>query len=124
MMGLDRLYHYQPFDPVQLSKIILDKALYFSNPGGFNDPWDCRPWWNTEALADPVVLDRHIDWYIMVTRKHGQNIPENEIQRRANVFRSNPELFIGKMEEISLAIEATINERYRVYCLRVRPEGL
>ncbi len=123
MMGLDRLYHYQPFDPVQLSKIILDKALYFSNPGGFNDPWDCRPWWNTEALADPVVFDRHIDWYIMVTRKHGQNIPENEIQQRANVFRSDPELFKGKMEEISLAIEATINERYRVYCLSSKPDS-
>ncbi len=120
-IGLDRLYHYQPFDPVRLSKIILEKALYFSNPGDFNDPWDCRPWWNVDALSDPVVFDRHIDWYITVTRKHGQNIPENEIQRRANVFRSNPELFIGKMKEISLAIEATINERYRVYCLSSKP---
>ena len=40
-MGLDRLYHYQPFDPDRLSKIILDKDLYFSNPEDFNDPWDC-----------------------------------------------------------------------------------
>ena len=123
MMGLDRLYHYQPFDPDRLSKIILDKALYFSNPGGFNDPWDCRPWWNANALDDPAVFDRHIDWYIMVTRKHGQNIPENEIQRRANLFRANPEHFIGKMGEISLAIEKTINERYRVYCLSSKSDN-
>ena len=116
-MGLDRLYHYQPFDPVRLSKIILDKVLYFSNPGDFNDPWDCRPWLNVGDLADPDVLNRHIEWYIMVTRKHGQNIPENEIQRRANVFRSNPEPLIGKMKEISLAIEAAIIEHYRLYCL-------
>lgn len=116
-MGLDRLYHYQPFDPVRLSNIILDKALYFSNPGDFNDPWDCRPWWNVNALADPVVLDRHIDWYITETREHGQNISENEIQRRANAFRSNPEFLIRKMKKVSLAIEATIKERYRVYCL-------
>ncbi len=122
-MGLDRLYHYQPFDPVRLSKIILDKALYLSNPGDFNDPWDCRPWWNVDALADPVVFDRHIDWYIMVTRKLGQNIPENEIQRRANVFRSNPELFKGNMEGVSLAIEATVNKRYRVYCLSSKPDS-
>ena len=122
-MGLDRLYHYQPFDPVRLSKIVLDKELYFSSPGDFNDPWDCRPWLNVDALADPVVFDRHIDWYIMVSRKHGQNIPENEIQRRANAFRSNPELFIGKMKEISLAIEAEINERYCIYCLSRKPDS-
>ena len=59
----------------------------------------------------------------MVTRKYGQNIPENEIQRRANVFRSNPELLIGKMKKSSLAIEATINERYRVYCLSSKPDS-
>lgn len=122
-MGLDRLYHYQPFDHDRLRKIILEKALYFSNPGGFNDPWDCRPWWSVDALANPVVLNRHIDWYIAVTRKHRQNIPEDEIQRRANAFRANPELLIRRMKVVSLAIEATISEHYRVYCLSSRPDS-
>ena len=120
-MRLDRLYHYQPFDSVRLSKIILDKELYFSSPGDFNDPWDCRPWWSADALADPVVFDRHIDFYITETRKHGQNIPEDEIQRRANFFRSKPEQLIGRMSAVSLAMEAAIAARYRVYCLSSKP---
>lgn len=122
MMELDRLYHYQPFDPDRLSKIILDKALYFSNPGGFNDPWDCRPWWSTKALADQVVFDHHIDWYIMMARKHGQ-LPEDKIQKKADAFRANPEFLTGKMEKISLAIEKTINKHYRVYCLSSKSDS-
>jgi len=122
MMGLDRLYHYQPFDPSRLSKIILDKTLYFSNPGAFNDPWDCRPWWNANALDDPTVFDRHIDFYIMITRRHG-HFPEDEIQQRANFFRSNLELLKKEMEKFSLAIWETINERYRVYCLSSKPDS-
>ena len=103
-MGLDRLYLYQSFDPDRLSKIILDKELYFSNPGDFNDPWDCRPWLNVSALDNPVVFDRHIDFYIMITRRDFPNILENEIQRRANVYRANPRLFISKIPEISASI--------------------
>ena len=69
------------------------------------------------------MLDRHIDWYIMVTRKHDRDIPENEIQRRAKAYRANPEFFIRQMGKVSLSIEATINEQYRVYCLSSKPDS-
>lgn len=122
-MGLDRLYHYTAFDPDRLSKIILDKALYFSNPGAFNDPWDCRPWLNTEALAESAVLDRHINWYISITRKLSPGITEEEIQRTAETFRSTPEVFIERLEQVSHSMEETINERYRLFCLSSNPES-
>ncbi len=122
MTRLDRIYHYQPFDADRLSKIVLDRELYFSNPKDFNDPWDCRPWYSVEGLTDPAVFERHIDWYLMVTRAHLPDMPEDEIQRMANVYRANPNLLIGKIQEISSTIEMPIFDRYRVYCLSSKPD--
>jgi hypothetical protein len=122
-VGLDRLYHYQPHDFKRLSQIVLGKELYFSKPNDFNDPWDCRPWWNTDNLDDPNAFNRHINWYIKITRKQMPNLPDTEIQKRANSFRSDPNTFKEKMIEISLSIEETINQRYRVYCLSSKADS-
>ena len=56
------LYHWQRLDAdrpelaTRLSTFLETKRLYCSSPGAFNDPWDCRPHFNTELLQDRLEL--------------------------------------------------------------------
>ncbi len=119
---IPHLYHYQPFDQMRLAKVVTDGTLYFSNPKDFNDPWDCRPWYDLESLADPAVLERHVQWYVDVTRKQMPEIQAAEISRRAAIFRAHPALLRTKIEELSASMEAAIQDRYRVLCLGSTPD--
>jgi hypothetical protein len=70
-MGFPQLYHYQPFNADWLRQTIVDKRLYFSNPADFNDPWDCQPHFNSASAHDPAQREKHVQFYIRITRKHG-----------------------------------------------------
>ncbi len=121
--GFPLLYRYQPFDHERLSQLIGEHILYFSNPADFNDPWDCRPWFDLDQLADPDGLNRHIQWYETITRRHRPDISEDEICRRSQFFRSNPTLLRDKAIELTAELESAIHERYRVYCLGSSPDS-
>ena len=120
--GLDRLYHYQPFDLDRLRPIICDRQIYFSKPTDFNDPWDCKPYFNSACLSDRDTLERHVAWYVTITRRHRPDISEPEIQRRAAELRSNPGLLRSKIHGSSFSMAIGISERYRVYCLSTKPD--
>jgi hypothetical protein len=97
---IDRLFHYQPFDAKRLSPIVVDNTLYFSDPRHFNDPWDCKPWFNVELLDNPDDLARHIQWYIDISRRRG-GISEVQIQSTAARYKSDIPLFRSKIKEVS-----------------------
>jgi len=93
LTGFPNLYHYQRFNVEWLRQAIVDKCLYFSNPASFNDPWDCQPHFNSDAAFDPALREKHVQYYIRITRKHGVNgmpLPEEEIQRTAQRLRDEP----------------------------------
>lgn len=58
-LGHRVLYHWQRFGvdtgrkhANRLATLVRTGQLYCSSPGAFNDPWDCRPWFNTAVLQD------------------------------------------------------------------------
>ena len=68
-LGIKRLYHYQSFEkPERLARIFTDGTLYFSMPHDFNDPWDCRPFYNKSALDDPEYYNRVVRWFVHTDR--------------------------------------------------------
>jgi hypothetical protein len=125
---LDYLYHYQAFDPAKpidtarLGSIIANDAIYFSDPRTFNDPWDCKPWFNADLLANPADLARHIQWYIDISRKHGSGITEAQIQSTAARLKADLHFFRAKIKELSESMGRTIGDQYRVYCLATKPD--
>ena len=121
--GFPQLYRYQRFDRDRLTQIVQGRRLYFSNPRAFNDPWDCRPWFDVDGLEDPAHLERHITWYERITKKHLPGIPEPEVARRAGILRSKPALVREKTGEVASAMEQAIQDRYRVYCLGSAPDS-
>jgi hypothetical protein len=60
----EKVYRYHKFNDLSLSALILDQ-LYFSDPGKFNDPLDCKP---------SVVIDSNLTELRIVLK--------NQIQKR------------------------------------------
>jgi hypothetical protein len=54
-LKISRLYHYQRFNPDWIRQILFDRKIYFSNPANFNDPWDCRPYFNIPPAGQQVI---------------------------------------------------------------------
>lgn len=114
-----RLYHYQPFTDARspdyatrLETTLRDGTIYMSRPSGFNDPWDCRPWFNSAILDDPDERERHLRWLLDT----GNARPEHEAELRAN-----PMLVRAAIEATRDGTIAEIDTRYRLYCLSPDP---
>ena len=111
------LYHWQPFVPEYLTTLLRDQAIYCSNPATFNDPWDCKPFFDIDCLSDPKELEKHIQWYGRNTEKYGPDLSTKEIDGRKDHFRKNPSLFIECTKQFSTEMGTAIEQQYRVYCL-------
>ena len=122
-LGIDRLFHYQSFRPDFAREVVVDGVLHFSKPSDFNDPWDCKPWFDSEGLKDPMIFEDHLRYYIDITRKHRRDISEDAIAQSVENFRANPALLAAKIPEFSEAMGAAINEQYRVYCVTPKPNS-
>ena len=119
-MRLTSLYHYQAFDEVRLGPIITDHRLYMSKPFDFNDPWDCRPCFDTSRLDDPTIREQTVQFFERSDREHNQRAAEEyaAIGRR---LREDRPFLEAKVNEMT-GIEMAINQRYRVYSLAQHPD--
>lgn len=109
------LYHWQKFDPSRLEQQLRDGTVYCSRPIDFNDPWDCRPFFNTDLLADPSERQKHIDWAVEICKRDGRmSAPDIDRMRRELQDRAVLERCVR--EHITATQQAVI-DRYRVYCL-------
>ena len=111
------LYHWQRFAPDHVTTLLRDNVLWFSNPATFNDPWDCKPYFNSDFVNDRVEIQKHIESYAAMTRRRRPDISEEFIAQRQQEFRNNPKLLSACVEKISEGMGPEIAERYRVYCL-------
>jgi hypothetical protein len=63
--GIKRLYHYERFNPEYLADALTKQRVHCSDPANLNDPWDCRPWFDDDALDDPKAVDELIKWFFV-----------------------------------------------------------
>jgi hypothetical protein len=112
---IERLYHWQRFDAARLETILKENAIYCSKPSDFNDPWDCRPFFNTNLLTDPTELQKHIDWAVRICRRAGR-MSETDIARMQDQLR-DPAVIEPLVRKCTTETQQAIMERYRVYCL-------
>jgi len=121
------LYHWQPFTPANahwLRQTIGTKAIYCPSPSKFNDPWDCKPHFNTTVRDDPTENERHVEFAERQFRKNDPPLPEGEIARRKQVVRTDRTFAAGLIEQMSDAMAPAIADRYRVYCLGTDPTNI
>jgi hypothetical protein len=117
-MRVARLYRYERFVEEYLIST-LSGRVYFSSAGGFNDPWDCKPWFNTPE--DPAERERLIQWFDRVARKVEPHPDEELRARQIEELRTSPEKLRKSIQDVSERIGADMGRRYRVYCLRTKP---
>lgn len=110
------LYHWQGFNEERLRSALASRTLYCSSPSAFNDPWDCKPHFNTELLADSMENEKHVQWAVdLCRRKTTMSVADIENMRRTLLTdRARATALIVKISE---EIFPEINQRYRVYCL-------
>lgn len=129
-LGHRVLYHWQRFEvdasrkhAERLAAFLRTGRLYCSSPGAFNDPWDCKPWFNTAVLQDAGERQRHADWAVEVCNRH-QPMPADATERMRITLLSDPRRATQLLEQIAESLAPVINIRYRVYCLGPDPTNV
>ncbi len=117
--GIIRLYHYEKFNAEYLSSVLRDQKIHCSNPANLNDPWDCKPWFNSRSLENPEVLESTIRWF------HGQG--EGDLRddlkslwenRLRDSHKERTSLIAGLSEQNIVAISGR-----RIYCVTPHPDS-
>jgi Protein of unknown function (DUF2971) len=114
---VEHLYHWQRLNPEYLTTLLRDQVIYCQAPEKFNDPWDCKPNFNTEILVDPVEHERHVEWAVHICRKHNRTMPEADIANMAVTLRTDRQLLASTIDQLPRRSWPVISARYRVYCL-------
>ncbi|MGN6580164.1 MAG: DUF2971 domain-containing protein [Bordetella sp.] len=86
------------------------------SPSRFNDPWDCKPWFDLDTLDDPAMRDAHIAQFLKYAKSPRQSDEEE--------MRTKPGLLNWLVEQCSQDLAKNIETNYRVYCLTPRDDNL
>jgi len=109
------LYHYQSFkgDSIgYLEQTLSNRAIHMSQPSSFNDPWDCKPWFDLTLLDDPREREQHVRW-LGDTAMLGPD--------QVECIRTDR----SRLEElIEMVYKRRIQaaDKYRIYCLTPQSE--
>ncbi|MDR8763971.1 DUF2971 domain-containing protein [Burkholderia multivorans] len=109
------LYHYQSFNDRtadRLERTLRDRIIHMSQPSTFNDPWDCRPWFDISILDDPNEREQHLQWLMRTANVQ----PEDEQELRTNAL-----LMEATIAQIRDGQPRAIDDQYRLYCLLPDP---
>jgi Protein of unknown function (DUF2971) len=119
--AITSLYHYQDFDLKsdqhhldRLVDILKHNRVYCSNPADFNDPWDCRPYFDPDLLDDPTHWRATAEY--LIANKRGPNGPTDDL------LRTNLAFLKRMIHEFSARQCSDILRRWAVYCLSVYPD--
>jgi len=112
-----RLYHWQRFDEARLRGLLADNKIYCSDPSTFNDPWDCKPHFNTEILEDPVERQNHVRWDVDLCHRYNRNMTAESIAQMETKLLADRELLAKTIDQLSQQMWPAIAARYRIYCL-------
>src|SRR5712692_6523756 len=91
--GIERLYHYEKFNPDHLRDTLLNQRVHCSDPLNLNDPWDCRPWFDESVLDDLRALEEFLQWTFSLTPTKPVSEGEVELSGRcasAHACPTNP----------------------------------
>ena len=137
-LSFQKYYHYQSFrkdpcvlgipedgggvsDGFGLTTILRDKKLFFSDPHDFNDPWDCKPWFDYRPmLEDPVKREQMITFLRRLVSPEMLANPLREGYETG--IRTDDNKLMKEVEIYSRGLGEQIRKR-RVYCLSVIPDS-
>jgi hypothetical protein len=128
-LGLKKLYHYQDFDlkssddrdqspdhVARITDVLKSQRIWCSDPTTFNDPWDCKPYFDPAFLDDPDTRAATAEALIS-TRGGGPEL--NDVDEQ---MRTDPDLLKATMHGLSQELVSFIASRWGIYCLSPDPD--
>jgi len=113
------LFHYEKFKAEHLSGTLRDLKIHCSNPVNFNDPWDCKPWFDYESIEDPETLEKLLTF---LRKQNPGGLEESRLNIYENGIRAKKYERINLITSLSETNIATIAKR-RIYCLTPHPDS-
>ena len=115
--GIDRLYHWERFNPEWLKKTLTDRTIYCSDPATFNDPWDGKPHFNIELLQHPIEREKYARFAIDQWQRFDTGVSEESTKKmEALLCDSEPPLQVV-VERASKDMATGCSEVFRAYCM-------
>lgn len=111
------LYHYQIYNKKYLEQTLRDQTIHLNQPESFNDPWDCRPWYDLEGLNDASVREAHIEYFT------NPNLAHVFGEITAPELRSDPDRLLQMIRESTMHLWKLMNDKYRLYCLTPKEDN-
>lgn len=122
--GIRKLYHYQGHRLDYIEDVLKNRQVRFSNPKNFNDPWDCRPCFDTNSIADPLSRAK---WRAFLEKRLQELPPECErviIERLGSDWDQDDAFMVMTIKNLTSSVEQINAERWRMYCLTRLPDSL
>jgi hypothetical protein len=121
--GIQKLYNFQPtLDHLQSN--LQENHIHCSNPEEFNDPWDCRPYFDPSSVADPEQRQK---WIAFFKARHA----ELPLDQQADIpmllgpeWYENTTLLEQSIRNTTLNVWNNNAKRFRVFCLTTKPTSL
>jgi hypothetical protein len=113
---------YQPFKEKHLISLLNNKILKFSNPGSFNDPWDCKA-----NYIIPKSIDEKnevLDFFKKAHAKNKSYYSDSYRLKLVNNMLNNNQIFENAINQMSNEVNFAIDEQYRVFCLTEHPDSI
>jgi len=117
------LYHWARFCAERLRALLRDRQIYCSNPALLNDPWDCKPHFNTEILSDPAERQKYAEWAVALCQRKSPMPPYAQEQMRKTLLH-DPDAAAKLTNQLSAEMISSIADQYRVYCMGLDPKNL
>lgn len=121
--GISRLYNYQPTTDY-LEDTLRESHIHCSNPANFNDPWDCKPYFDPSSIEDP---EQRLKWITFFKEQY----PTLLLDQQANILSQlgpewyeNTELLQQSIAKTTRHVWKNNAERYRIFCLTTKPTSL
>jgi len=121
-IGRTSLYHYEEFNARYLSTTLRDQKIHCADPANLNDPWDCKPWFNSQSLQDPEVFQKAMSWYHRPADQAKATLRPDLKQQWEASLRSDPKKLVKFIDGQSRSIQGMVSER-RLYCLTPDPRS-
>ena len=117
-LGIARLYHYEKFCHDYLLETLRAQKIHCSSPANLNDPWDCRPAFNSRSLRNPEDFERTMAHFY----RHATSPPPPGWEAYEASLRDDPNQQEQFLLSQSNAASDEIAER-RIYCLTPKSDS-
>jgi hypothetical protein len=122
--GIQKLYHYQGPCLKHLRDTLAGSHIHCSNPENFNDPWDCRPYFDVASANDPVEGPKWIPFVKQWCGELSTEQQENILRELGPRWYENPKLLLKTVEKITPSVYKNNAQRYRIFCLTPHANSL